>query len=267
MANKNPTMSVFAPLTGKVIDIVEVQDDIFAKKTLGDGVAIIPDEGSVFSPVNGNVVTVAGDDKHAFTFQTDEGVEIMVHIGTDTAGMDCSAFNVYVKEGQRVQAGDLVAEIDLNKITMAGRNIITPVIICGGLDGFIMHPGSGHVIAGAGSVFTLEDFRSAPPEVKAKAEAKAEAERGGKAAAPAEKAEKAEKTEKAEKGKKKSDEAKEEPKKEAKAKGKAKAEAESALDFINKPGGLLKAGLALLIITVLMVACFVSVAIFTMGGE
>lgn len=264
MANKNPTMSVFAPLTGKVIDIVEVQDEIFAKKTLGDGVAIVPDEGSVFSPVNGNVVTVAGDDKHAFTFQTDEGVEIMVHIGTDTAGMDCSAFNVFVKEGQRVQAGDLVAEIDLNKITMAGRNTITPVIICGGLDGFIMHPGSGHVIAGAGSVFTLEDFRAAPPEVKAKAEAKAEAARGG-AAAPAEKTEKKEKAEKS--NDKKSEEANEEPKKKAKTKVKAKAEAESALDFINKPGGLLKAGLALLVITVLMVACFVSVAMFTMGGE
>lgn len=262
MAHKNPTMSVFAPLTGKVVDISEIKDEAYSKKHLGDGVAIIPEEGTVFSPVSGIVTSVATETNHAFSFQTEDGVEIMVQVGINTESVDISAYSVYVKEGQRVQAGDLVAEVDLNKITMKGCDIATPVIICGGVEGFVMHPGRGHVVAGAGAVFTLEDFREAAPEELAKAEAKAVEERGGTPAIE----KKEEKKEKAEA--KAEDKAAAEEKAGAKKKGKAKKKSsggESITDFINAPGGLLKAGLALLIITVLMVACFVSVAMFTMS--
>lgn len=265
MANHNPTMSVFAPLTGKVIDIKDVPDQVFAKKTVGDGVAIVPEDGSVFSPISGFVMKIAEGSKHCFVFQTDDGVEIMVHVGLETTKLDGSAFSVYVEEGQRVQAGDLVAEVDLNKLTMAGCNTVTPVIICGGVEGFVMQPGRGHVIAGAGAVFTLEDFRNATPEELAKAEAKADEDRGDAPVKSAEKEEpEEEKPQKAEK-KAKAEEEDEKPAAKKTKKKAASASTESAMDFLKGPGGMLKAGLALLVITVLLVACFVSVAMFTMN--
>lgn len=269
MANHNPTMSVFAPLTGKVIDIKDVPDQVFAKKTVGDGVAIVPEDGSVFSPISGFVMKIAEGSKHCFVFQTDDGVEIMVHVGLETTKLDGAAFSIYVEEGQRVQAGDLVAEVDLNKLTMAGCNIVTPVIICGGVEGFVMQPGRGHVIAGAGAVFTLEDFRNAAPEELAKAEAKAEVARGDAPVKSAKKEEaEEEEPEEDEKPQKAEKKAKAEDEKPAAKKTKKKAAAastESAMDFLKGPGGMLKAGLALLVITVLLVACFVSVAMFTMN--
>lgn len=238
----NPSMSVFAPMTGKVVDISTLDDEAFSKKILGDGVAIIPEDGTVYSPVSGYITAIAKNSKHAFTFQTDDGLEIMVHVGIDTMEMDGSAFAVHVNEGARVQAGDLIADVDLNKITMAGYSPATPIIICGGMEGFIMHPSSGHVVAGAGAIFTLEDMREATPEELEKAEAKAKAERNAifGLAEP------------------------EEKQKKKNSKKKMEEETASAMDFLNRPGGMLKAGLALLVITVLMVVCFVSIAMLTM---
>lgn len=270
MEGKNPTMSVFAPLTGKVIDLSDVKGAREEDKDAGDGVAIIPDEGSLYSPVSGYVVEVPNGNNHAFKFETEDGINILVQVGIGIEKLGDKPISTYVKEGSKVQAGDLVAEIDLNKITMGGCDTTTMVLICGGMEGIIMHPGAGHVLAGAGAIFTLEDMRDASPEEIAAAEEKAAEERAiamgkpipekKKKKAVKKKKKKAENDESAEAAEENAEDEITDPKE---ARIKAVKDAESdALAFLKKPGSVLKIGLALLVITVLLVSVFVSVAMF-----
>lgn len=267
---KNPTMAVFAPMTGKVIDL----SDVTGHKELeqeGDGVAIVPDEGTVYSPVSGTVLEIADEKKNFFKFETDEGLQIMVQVGSATNRFDKSAFSVCVKVGNHVQAGDLVAEVDLNKLTMMGCEKVAPVIICGGIEGIIIHPGAGHVLAGAGAVFTLEDMRNASPEEIAEAEEKAAEERAIALGKPIPKKKTKKKIKK--NSAKKDDNSATETDGEAepetpqeKRKKKIQDASGDALDFLKKPGSILKIGLALLVVTVLMVALFVAIFMFTQGN-
>lgn len=155
MADNRYSVSIFAPMSGDVVDLSQVPDPIYAERMMGEGVAIIPEEGTMYSPVNGYVNVVA-EDKHAFGFTTDDGLEILVHLGVDTKMQpDCCA--VHVKVNDRVQAGDMVAEFDLEKLKARKVNPITPIIICGGLDGKKIEPINGHVLAGSGAVMTVID--------------------------------------------------------------------------------------------------------------
>ena len=96
------------------MDLSQVPDPIYAERMMGDGVAIVPDDGTMFSPVNGYVSVVA-EDKHAFGFTTDDGLEILVHLGVDSKMQkDCCA--VHVKVNDRVQAGDMIAEFNLAEL-------------------------------------------------------------------------------------------------------------------------------------------------------
>lgn len=148
-------ISIFAPMTGQVVDLGEVPDPIYADRMMGDGVAIIPEDGAMFSPVSG-YINVISEDKHAFGFTSDDGLEIMVHFGVDNKlAPDC--YTVHKGVNSRVQAGDMIAEFNLEKIRSSGTNTITPVIICGGLEGKVIRPAAGHVKAGAGAVMTVVD--------------------------------------------------------------------------------------------------------------
>lgn len=173
MGEGNFRTSIFAPLTGKVVDLTEVPDSVYGAKLMGEGVAIIPEEGTMFSPITGRLNLVA-DDRYAFGFTSDDGLEILVHMGVKSKYQpDCCA--VHVKENSRVQAGDLIAEFDLEKMEQLGISLITPVIICGGLEGKTVTPASGHVQAGSGEVITVIDEE---------AKARYEAELANKAAQP-----------------------------------------------------------------------------------
>ena len=178
----NKLQMVIAPLSGQPVLLSEVPDEVFSQKVLGDGVAIIPDDGKLYSPVNGEISTVA-ETLHAYGFTSDDGLEILVHVGLDTVGLKGEGFKPCVKEGDRVKVGDLVAEIDLDYIKAQGLNTITPVIICDGADEKQLCPASGHVTAGQHAVITLKDDAAEPAkeEPAAKAEAKPEAsEKKGK---------------------------------------------------------------------------------------
>ena len=178
----NKLQMVIAPLSGQPVLLSEVPDEVFSQKVLGDGVAIIPDDGKLYSPVNGEISTVA-ETLHAYGFTSDDGLEILVHVGLDTVGLKGEGFKPCVKEGDRVKVGDLVAEIDLDYIKAQGLNTITPVIICDGADEKQLCPASGHVTAGQHAVITLKDDAAEPSkeEPAAKAEAKPEAsEKKGK---------------------------------------------------------------------------------------
>ena len=110
----------------------EVPDPVFSQKIIGDGMAVIPSEGKLLSPVDGEVISVA-DTKHAFGLRTAEGLELLIHVGLETVHLKGDCFQVFVKPGDKVKAGDLLAEVDLAYLKEHEINPITPVLVCGGL--------------------------------------------------------------------------------------------------------------------------------------
>lgn len=122
------TGKVFATQTGKAVDITEVPDEVFAGKMLGEGIAIIPTEGKVYSPVSGEVVSVAPT-LHAYGIRTAEGLEYLVHIGLETVALKGEGFKAAVKQGDQVNRGDLLAEVDLEFIQSKGCKTYTPIVI------------------------------------------------------------------------------------------------------------------------------------------
>ena len=109
----------------------------------------------MFSPVSGYINVIA-EDKHAFGFTSDDGVEVLVHFGVD-GKLEPGCYTVHKGVNSRVQAGDMIAEFDLAKVKAKGINPITPIIICGGLDGKVIRPATGYAKAGAGAVMTIVD--------------------------------------------------------------------------------------------------------------
>lgn len=124
---------LLAPVEGKVIPIDQVPDPVFSQKMLGDGVAIIPKDGKIYSPIDGTVTNVM-DSLHAYSFISDDGVEMIVHFGLETVALKGEGFTAHVKEGDKVKAGDLVCEVDLTFLIEKGIETTTPVVICGGAD-------------------------------------------------------------------------------------------------------------------------------------
>lgn len=124
---------ILAPVTGKIIPLDQVPDEVFAQKILGDGVGVIPSEGKIYSPVTGEISSVT-DSKHAYAIETEDGIQMLVHFGLDTVALKGEGFTAKVKAGDKVQAGDLLAEVDLD--LLKGKNIetTTPIVVCAGLD-------------------------------------------------------------------------------------------------------------------------------------
>ncbi|QNO15241.1 PTS glucose transporter subunit IIA [Alkalicella caledoniensis] len=119
---------VFAPIKGEVIELTEVPDPVFAQKMLGDGVAINPAEGVVYSPVNGEIVQVF-DTKHAIGIKGETGIELLIHVGLETVALKGEGFTTFVKPGQSVKVGQKLLEFDLETIKEKAKSMITPVVI------------------------------------------------------------------------------------------------------------------------------------------
>ena len=119
-------IEIKSPIKGKLIDVTEVKDEAFSSKALGDGMAIIPYEGKVYSPVDGEVVTMV-DSNHAIGISA-KGIEILVHIGMDTVKLKGKHFKSHVKEGSKVKAGALLIEFDKEEIEKE-YDITSPIII------------------------------------------------------------------------------------------------------------------------------------------
>lgn len=120
--------TIVAPQTGRIIPVDEIPDPAFSKKVLGDGIGMIPSENKVLAPVSGTVVQVA-DTLHAVCIESDDGLEILIHLGLDTVELKGEGFTCHVKAGQHVSAGDLLMYMDLEQIGQAGYNVVTPCII------------------------------------------------------------------------------------------------------------------------------------------
>ena len=119
---------IVAPIEGNAISLEEVGDGVFSEGMLGKGIGIEPEEGRAVSPVNGTV-SVVFDTKHAIGITSDEGVEVLIHVGLDTVQLNGKYYDTHVKVGDKVKVGDLLVEFDKDKIQKAGYRTVTPIII------------------------------------------------------------------------------------------------------------------------------------------
>lgn len=158
---------ILAPLTGKAVPLSEVPDPVFSEKVLGDGVAIIPADGKIVSPVDGEISTVA-ETGHAYGFTSENGQEVLVHVGLETVSLNGECFKVYGKAGDKVKAGDLVAEVDLEYLKEKEINPITPVLICSDTEGKELQYIEGDVKAGESEVLVLAEKNVKAEEKKKK---------------------------------------------------------------------------------------------------
>lgn len=122
---------IIAPVSGKVIPLEEVTDPTFAGKVLGDGFAIVPEDSIIKSPINGTVELMY-ETGHAVGLSTDDGKEILIHIGIDTVAMNGDGFHIIAKTGQNVKSGDPLVEVDFEKIRKAGKSDSVIVIVTSG---------------------------------------------------------------------------------------------------------------------------------------
>lgn len=144
---ENNKFSVFSPLNGTVIPLEKVPDPVFSDKVLGDGCAVIPTDGKIYSPVDGEISSVA-ETKHAYGISSDDGLEILIHFGLDTVSMKGSGFISHVSVGEKVKKGQLIAEADIDFLKSNNINITTPVLVCGGADGLSLNTPNENVKSG-----------------------------------------------------------------------------------------------------------------------
>ncbi|MCI9297847.1 MAG: PTS transporter subunit EIIC [Lachnospiraceae bacterium] len=117
----------YAHAKGQLIPMEEVKDETFAGRVLGDGVAVIPEEGKVYAPADGTILSVF-DTKHAVCFASAQGTEILIHIGVDTVNLQGKFFTAHVKDGDKVKQGQLLIEFDREQIEKAGYDTAIPMI-------------------------------------------------------------------------------------------------------------------------------------------
>lgn len=126
--SKGKNQAILSPLKGEVKDLTDIEDTAFASGALGKGVAIIPTEGKLVAPVSGTV-TALFPSHHAIGVTADEGAEVLLHVGMDTVQLDGKHFTAHVAQGDRVEAGQLLIEFDINSIKNEGFSLTTPVVV------------------------------------------------------------------------------------------------------------------------------------------
>ncbi|TKH04760.1 PTS glucose transporter subunit IIA [Peribacillus simplex] len=128
---KESLEQLLAPINGQVINIEDVPDPVFSGKMMGDGIAILPEEGLVVSPIDAEVIQVFHT-KHALGLRTKHGIELLIHIGLETVNLEGEGFEVHVAEGQNVKAGDKLVTFDIEFLKAKAPSIVTPIVITNG---------------------------------------------------------------------------------------------------------------------------------------
>lgn len=124
----NKKSSIFAPMNGEAVALEHVEDEAFSTGVLGAGLAIIPSEGRLFAPADGEITTFFPTG-HAIGIRTREGVELLIHVGMDTVKLNGEGFMPRAVQGDKIKKGDLLLEFDINKIRTAGYSVTTPIIV------------------------------------------------------------------------------------------------------------------------------------------
>lgn len=119
---------IYSPLNGTIIPIEEIPDEAFAEKIIGDGVGLIPTGDTIYAPCDADDISIF-DTNHAISFETSNGLELIVHFGIDTVKLDGQGFERLVEDGQSVKKGDALVKFDLEYIKANAKSHKTPVII------------------------------------------------------------------------------------------------------------------------------------------
>lgn len=178
-------MLILSPLDGRVIPLEEVPDEVFADKVLGDGAAVIPENGNIYSPIDGEIVSIP-ESLHAYGIRSDAGIEMIVHFGLETVNLKGEGFSPKVKVGDRVKAGQLLCIADMDFLKSKGINTVTPVLVTDGAE-------EGSFSVKTGEIRHGEEIMTAEISVDAAAAADGDAQKAdpsdaqpaGKAAAAA----------------------------------------------------------------------------------
>lgn len=152
---KAKEFSVLSPMSGRALKIEEVADEAFSEKMLGDGAAVIPESGVIFSPVAGVVADIT-DTKHAFCITTPDGTDVLLHVGINTVNLKGEGFSLVVQAGDTVAAGDKLAEVDLSLLKAHGLPFDTPVLLTEPEHYEIVRVAEGELRGGCDVLFTYK---------------------------------------------------------------------------------------------------------------
>jgi len=151
---RNKKIRIASPLEGVVVPLSSVKDEAFSQKMMGEGVAIQPSSGRVLSPVGGTVDTLY-ETFHAIGIHSDDGADILIHVGQDTVNLGGKFFTAHVKEGDRIGTGDLLIEFDIEGIRGAGYDLTTPVTVVNTASYSEVSPTQAETVVPGDPLFTL----------------------------------------------------------------------------------------------------------------
>lgn len=147
-------IKIYAPLNGEIVNIEDVPDVVFSEKIVGDGVAIRPTGDTIVSPVNGTIGKIF-ETNHAFSIESEDGVELFVHFGIDTVELKGEGFSRIAQEGQTVKVGEPIIKFDLALLEGKAKSVLTPIVISNMDEINNLAKQNGQVIAGESVVLTL----------------------------------------------------------------------------------------------------------------
>ncbi|WP_461188805.1 beta-glucoside-specific PTS transporter subunit IIABC [Arthrobacter sp. Z4-13] len=149
------SVQILAPVAGQAVALADVKDKVFASGAMGKGLGIIPADGRIYSPISGSI-KAAMKTGHAFGIKSDDGVEVLVHIGIDTVQLQGRGFESAVTRGQQVRAGDLLAVVDLGVVTEAGYDTTTLVMVTNTAQLGSVEPVAGGTLAQGDTAITVQ---------------------------------------------------------------------------------------------------------------
>lgn len=147
-------VKIYAPLSGEIVNIEDVPDVVFSEKIVGDGIAIRPTGDTIVAPVNGTIGKIF-ETNHAFSIESEDGVELFVHFGIDTVELKGEGFTRLAEENQEVKVGDLIIKFDLELLQSKAKSVLTPVVISNMDEVTNLQKLSGEVVAGESTVLVL----------------------------------------------------------------------------------------------------------------
>ncbi|QHB16666.1 MULTISPECIES: PTS glucose transporter subunit IIA [Mannheimia] len=147
-------IKIYSPLTGEIVNIEDVPDVVFSEKIVGDGIAIRPAGDVIVAPVNGTIGKIF-ETNHAFSIESEDGVELFVHFGIDTVELKGEGFSRVATEGQTVKVGDPIIKFDLALLEGKAKSVLTPIVISNMDEISNLSKLNGQVVAGESVVLTL----------------------------------------------------------------------------------------------------------------